>query len=143
MHVDPRRRRRSADGRVERQVADRLQHETDEPNREQVAEHEPERRRDCGDAQRLPEDRAQDFRARHSECAQDSERLRALQDRECHGPVDQEHADDERQQSEGSEIRSKCSCQLFERVELVFDGDQHRACRRSGRERAGLRLGQR
>ena len=79
-----------------------------------MAEHEPERRRDGGDSGGFPENRLQDLGARHAERPQDAERLRALQDRERHRAVDQEHADDERQQPERREVRAERGRQLAE-----------------------------
>ncbi len=48
LRVDPRRWLGGVDGGVERQVADRSQHEIHEADRENVAEHEPEPRCDGG-----------------------------------------------------------------------------------------------
>ena len=107
-----------------------------------MAEHEPERRCDGGDAGRLPENRLQDLAARHAERPQDAERLRSLQDREGHRAVDQEHADDERQQAERREVRAERRGQLAERAVLGLGRDEHGAGGRRCRERARLRLGQ-
>ncbi len=142
LRVDPRRWLGGVDGGVERQVADRSQHEIHEADREGVAEHEPERRCDGGYAKGLPENRPKDFGARHAERTQDAERLRSLEDREGHRAVDEEHADDERQQPERRQVRAERRGQLAEGAVLGLGRDEHGAGRRRFRERACLRLGQ-
>ena len=64
------------------------------------------------------------FPPRTPERAQDSERLCALHYRERHRAVDQEHADDERQQSERAQVGAERCRQLAERAALGFGGDQ-------------------
>jgi hypothetical protein len=68
--------------------------------------------------------------------------LRSLQDREGHRAVDEEHADDQREQPERREIRAKCRRELAEGVVLVCRGHEHRAARRRRPELARLQLGQ-
>ena len=63
LHVDPWRWIDAAHGCVERQIADRPEHEGDEPDREQVPKQQPEPRRDSRDCGGFPKDRLQNFGA--------------------------------------------------------------------------------
>ena len=68
---------------------------------------------------------------------------RALDDGERHRAVDEKHADDEREQTEGSEVRAKCRGQRVERARVRLDRYQHRAGGRIARELFRLRARER
>jgi len=97
-------------------IVDGACHQLNQPVAKRNPGEKSERGAERANQQALAQDQRKQFATRDAERPQQPKQAPALQHREGHGVVDQEHADQQRKQAHGSEVDAKRARHLGKRL---------------------------
>ena len=113
---DPGRDRQVPDREDEVEVVDRPRHELGEPAGEDDPGRQPRQAPRHADRERLGQDQPEDLPPGHPERAEQPDRRPSLHDREGHRVVDEERADEQREQTQRGEVQAEGPQHLLDRL---------------------------